>query len=412
MADPTQQNEARSDNYCKDRYFHSSNRPYRGRGRGRGRDYRVDNVERALSELGVRDLREHLDRKHQNEQSKSGPPSDPSYNYLKDPLRENEDNSANVQSSSLLRSHSYRGRGRSRYEEDTFIQNPMNIKVELITSTGQRSCTLNEGSKLADIKHIPDYEHPQRGGFVRSRSSRGRGRGRFNNDPSDEGERIRSKSSERRRNSEARNHSRSKSVENKGRNRETTTNNSEYNPKSTSETNDYQGRGNVKTSSEIIPENVDYRGRGRISSYTSEFLPHNQKSRGSFDSNTRGRFRSRGRRWGGRRGRGNQRPTKSDIVQPANTDVTTEENWEDEENTDGPCETNTEIEDVENNDEETNPPVSYSEDISIVVNTTNEGNIKKRTVRFNLNENEDEKNGNSVQEKDEDKPCEDASSVQ
>lgn len=415
MAESSQQNEATSEYYYRERYFHPSNRPYRGRGRGRSRDYRVDHVERALSELGVRDLREHLDRKHQHEQPRGGPPSDPAYNYLKDPLRENQDNSAKVQPSPLFRSHSYRGRGRSRHEKDTFIQNPVNIKVELSTSTGQRSCSLNEGSKLADIKHIPDYEQFQRGGFMRGRGFRGRGRGRFNNNESGEGPIIRSKSTERRSNNEVRSHNRSKSVENRGRDR---TNNSESYSNSVSETIDYQGRENATNDSEFIPETIGHRGRGRVSSNTSEYLPDNQKSRGSsFDGNYRGRVRSRGRRWGSRRGRGNQRQTNMDTVQPANTDVVSEENWETEDNSDkldndGPCETNPEFEDVENNGQETNPTENYSEDINIVVNATDEGNTKKRTVRFNLNENEENKNGGLIQKKDKGKNYKVGSSIQ
>ncbi|XP_018572607.1 plasminogen activator inhibitor 1 RNA-binding protein-like [Anoplophora glabripennis] len=197
------------------------NRPgssYRGRGRANA------SVSKALHFFGVRDLREILDRKHQDEdQTKSGPPPDPSYNYLKDPSRENANEHQShryrerISGDTYPRGHYFRGsRGRGRgggsfrenrqYESDkpSFIQNPVNIKVEVIASTGERNCQLDEETKIADIKHIPNYKlkdlrprnedgagrdfndrygyergrgRGQRGRRGRGRGERGRGRG-------------------------------------------------------------------------------------------------------------------------------------------------------------------------------------------------------------------------------------------
>lgn len=51
------------------------------------------NVKKAIHNFGVTDLREFLDKKHQEQDDTSKvPPPDPQYSYLKDPTREVYDN--------------------------------------------------------------------------------------------------------------------------------------------------------------------------------------------------------------------------------------------------------------------------------------------------------------------------------
>ncbi|KAL1509130.1 hypothetical protein ABEB36_003918 [Hypothenemus hampei] len=195
-------------------------------------------VQKAIQNFGVLDLREFLDKKHQDQDSKPQsnkklPPPDPSYNYLKDPSRDharsqrddkpkkNPDRSLSsknaqkkpqqtnkdqgftytspkyretkkelrfsdhtqvlTESDSQKQSDGFKGRNTSegfkgRVKEDK-IENPVNIKIELSTETGQRNYTLDENTKIPDIKHVPDHipnQRPYKGQF------RGRGRGRGN----------------------------------------------------------------------------------------------------------------------------------------------------------------------------------------------------------------------------------------
>ncbi|KAJ8973420.1 hypothetical protein NQ317_016703 [Molorchus minor] len=200
---------------------YNQNRQTNPRGRGRLDPY----VSKALQNFGVTDMREWLDKKHQQEGhgseqvSKGGPPPDPTYNYLKDPSREqapyehgwkNKDRQERPNESwsrdsprgndSWLRGTSRGSRGKrggfikdsrpSGDEKSIYIQNPINVKVELSTATGKRSYTFDEETKLGDIKHIPDqkpFSHDRgRGGYERGRglprgrgwSDLGRGRGR------------------------------------------------------------------------------------------------------------------------------------------------------------------------------------------------------------------------------------------
>lgn len=157
----------------------------------------------------VEDLREKLNRKKQEReeaQSKGiGPPPDPSYNFLRDPAREDESHQTEAKTPGRKserhdynphfkprqegygHERSYRGRGRQHFprnqQRPQTIQ-PVNIKVELATSTGTRSCTFDEETKLPEIKHVPDrYDGAQRSynqrNFYNKNSPRGRGgRGR------------------------------------------------------------------------------------------------------------------------------------------------------------------------------------------------------------------------------------------
>ncbi|KAJ8913939.1 hypothetical protein NQ315_015176 [Exocentrus adspersus] len=167
-------------------------------------------VSKALHLFGVTDLREVLDKKHQEqEQTRSGPPPDPSYNYLKDPLRENTHGQQTHKQykgphsdkagggDTYPKSRIFRGsrgqgrgtgfsRGNHHYasKKSTFEQNLVNIKVEVATSTGERSCVLDEETKLADIKPTPNYKlkEPRSPGNVRNYTDKpgnewGRGRG-------------------------------------------------------------------------------------------------------------------------------------------------------------------------------------------------------------------------------------------
>ncbi|XP_050300062.1 zinc finger CCCH domain-containing protein 4-like [Anthonomus grandis grandis] len=210
-------------------------------------------VQKAMQNFGVRDLREILDKKHQDQggeipqnEKKKMPPPDPSYNYLKDPARDRpsspphkrepkkqpqqfyqnpklhrsktdpnikndnstepseKDTSETVTKKKEIRFSdnpkpfereqqnynrgrgSFRSRGRPRrsnedkVEQIEKIENPVNIKIELSTETGRRSYVLDDSTKIADIKHVPDNSpsaRPSRGtrGHFRGR---GRGRGR------------------------------------------------------------------------------------------------------------------------------------------------------------------------------------------------------------------------------------------
>ncbi|KAJ8927154.1 hypothetical protein NQ314_020427 [Rhamnusium bicolor] len=49
-----------------------------------------------------------------------------------------------------------------QFEKTSFIENPVNIKIALSTSTGERSCVLDEKTKLTGIKHIFE-RRPQEG---------------------------------------------------------------------------------------------------------------------------------------------------------------------------------------------------------------------------------------------------------
>ncbi|KAJ8940452.1 hypothetical protein NQ318_007153 [Aromia moschata] len=185
------------------RPYHPNRPNYPHRGRGRPDPH----VSKALHNFGVTDLREWLDKKHQQEGQSgkgSGPPPDPSYNYLKDPMRENSSREEQTRkyhkehpekpSDSWSRgnysSREFRGRrggGSTRddrhsdTEKPSYIQNPVNIKVELKTATGERSYSVDEETKLADIRHVPDRKHQERRSF-RGEKERGgydgnRGRG-------------------------------------------------------------------------------------------------------------------------------------------------------------------------------------------------------------------------------------------
>ncbi|CAG9823001.1 unnamed protein product [Phaedon cochleariae] len=139
------------ENAPRRRHFHQNRPPYSPRGRGRTDPH----VMKALHNFGVRDLRELLDRKHQDEQDQEE----------QQPIAP---------------------RGRGRYigpSEHSFIQNPINIKVQLMTATGERNYSLSQDDKLLDIKHIPDHDEQAneldwgRGRHNRSLSGLERGRG-------------------------------------------------------------------------------------------------------------------------------------------------------------------------------------------------------------------------------------------
>ncbi|KAJ3643954.1 hypothetical protein Zmor_011167 [Zophobas morio] len=140
---------------------------------------------RIYQHLGVRDLREIIDRKRQErgQINECGvPPSDPSYNYLKDPLRESAEQ--NVQE--LRQTFPRKPKNNDNFKRDrehhkgqttsqvkyNDIKNPLNIKVEFSTSTGEHVYKLDESLVLPTIKHVPDHRP------VQNRSFRGRGRGR------------------------------------------------------------------------------------------------------------------------------------------------------------------------------------------------------------------------------------------
>ncbi|XP_072383522.1 uncharacterized protein [Diabrotica undecimpunctata] len=329
MGEPPQYYE-KSDHYYRGRSFHRP--PHRARGRGRG-DSRAYHVQRTLEELNVTDLRQHIDRIH--EQSRSGPPSDPTYNYSKNSPRDH-DGFIPKASTSLQRSNSGRGRGRPK-NQDSFIQNPMNIQVHFSTSTGERNYTVDEDSKLADIRHVPDYQLPRgRGSFTRGRTIRLRGRGRNIGEQADEEQRVRAKSVERRRHDQRGSQVRSRSVEYRhrdgdgesseghfrGRGRGSTSNYSEYNRDGDGESSEghFRGRGRGSTS------NYSEYNRSR---YPSEVL----RGRGRFsDGEYRSRGRGRGRGGGPRRGRGSQQKYENNTeFQSTNCEQTVDENWEDEE---------------------------------------------------------------------------------
>ncbi|CAG9761858.1 unnamed protein product [Ceutorhynchus assimilis] len=198
-------------------------------------------VQKAINNFGVSDLRQLLDQKHKEEKPidpKNIPPPDPSYNYLRDPARDkprasqphkskpkNQENSNKTKEiiapenenakitnfrgryprrgnlnlsrdnqttneSNFRGGSSRRGRGNGRpktKDNPETIIDLINIKIEVSSETGHRSCILDEETKIADIKHVPDHQFssPRRGrGFFRGRG-RGRGfyRGRagFNN---------------------------------------------------------------------------------------------------------------------------------------------------------------------------------------------------------------------------------------
>ncbi|KAG5874180.1 hypothetical protein JTB14_015029 [Gonioctena quinquepunctata] len=152
--------------------------PDSGRGRGRGRS--DPHATKVLHNFSERDFRELHDRKHQEEQMRGGPPADPSYNYLSDPERENFDHSHKERHSQTYQggptSWAPRGRGTRRGNErsrpPSFIQNPLNIQVQFSTSTGERNYHVDESNILGDIKHVPDYMYP------RGRGGHSRGRPR------------------------------------------------------------------------------------------------------------------------------------------------------------------------------------------------------------------------------------------
>ncbi|XP_066245448.1 uncharacterized protein [Euwallacea similis] len=81
-----------------------------------------------------------------------------------------------------FRGRNPRGRGRHIMPKDReeVIENPVNIKVQLKVDSGQRSCTLDEGTKIAEIKHVPDWtsggQKPHRNSFRGGRGSFRRGR--------------------------------------------------------------------------------------------------------------------------------------------------------------------------------------------------------------------------------------------
>ncbi|XP_076273105.1 uncharacterized protein LOC143204445 [Rhynchophorus ferrugineus] len=187
-------------------------------------------VRKAVHNFGVRDLRDLLNKKHQdqgddptqhkeNEPRSKGinPPPDPTYNFLKDSSRDqgkppgarrNEssygrpghyDNFRRGKESPVSQSSggdsdgpkkelrfsdsprvgrgSFRGGRNANRKKEERIANPVNIKVEL-TEAGQRNCVLDENTKLPDIKHVPDKHYQSRGSYRSRGSFRGRGRGR------------------------------------------------------------------------------------------------------------------------------------------------------------------------------------------------------------------------------------------
>uniref|UniRef100_A0A6P7FKA5 Uncharacterized protein LOC114328650 n=1 Tax=Diabrotica virgifera virgifera TaxID=50390 RepID=A0A6P7FKA5_DIAVI len=330
MGDPPQYYE-KSDNYYRGRSFHRP--PHRGRGRGRG-DSRASapstyQVQRTLDELNVTDLRQHIDRIH--EQSRSGPPPDPTYNYSKNSPRDNEGYNPKV-STSLQRSNSGRGRGRQK-NPDLFIQNPMNIQVRVSTSTGERNYSALEDSKLADIRHVPDYQLPRgRGSFTRGRTIRSRGRGRNIGEPADEEQRVRAKSVERRRHDQRGSQVRSRSVEYR-----------HHDGDGERSEGHFRGRGRGSTSNYSEYNRSRYpsgEGQGSASSYSeynrSRYPSDGQRGRGRFsDGEYRSRGRGRGRGGGPRRGRGTrgdqQKYENNTEFQSTNCEQTADENWEDAE---------------------------------------------------------------------------------
>jgi hypothetical protein len=167
---------ADKDEHTHKRYYHAS--------RGRGGQNRV------YPHLGVRDLREIIDRKR-SEREHIGDtviPHDPSYNYLKDPSRENVDDcvqephkqvntrkhNKNYPNNNFKKDKDSYGAHASHQPRNKDIENPLNIQVEFSTSTGEHIYKLDESKVLPTIKHIPDRLPPQNRWF----RGRGRGRGR------------------------------------------------------------------------------------------------------------------------------------------------------------------------------------------------------------------------------------------
>lgn len=296
MADYGPSDEPRPDNYHRGR-GQQNRPPFRGRGRGRGRgDNRFHNVQRTLNDLQVSDLREHLDRKHLHEQIRYGPPSEPSYSYSRDYIR--DDYNQPPKGPNVQRSNSYssrRGRGRPQYQEGTFIQNPLNIKVQVSAATGHRNCSIDEDATLLNIKHIPDtqfsflHERPRGTRSVRARGTR------FSTDSASYGGQVRAKSTERRHDGFYENRGsrvRSKSVEARG------------------DTSGGRGRGN-------------YRGRGRGDNRSTEWESQIK------DNDFRNKFRGRGTGRGNRRGRGgHQYNTPNTELQTWSNEIVAEENRE------------------------------------------------------------------------------------
>lgn len=172
-------------------------------------------VQKALQNFGVPDLRQLLDKKHQEQSPEEQntnrkaklPPPDPEYNYLKDPAREvstpkgeelkkkrqpttPRGRRPDQQSPKSLQEPSQEGTPKkelrfadtvTKIEQNAkqrgkqiVLENPVNIKVKVSLETGRRSCVLDENTIIPDIKHVPDQK-PLRGNF---RGFRGRGRGR------------------------------------------------------------------------------------------------------------------------------------------------------------------------------------------------------------------------------------------
>ncbi|CAG9864698.1 unnamed protein product [Phyllotreta striolata] len=375
MAEEDPSQERRSDNFQRGRgYPNRSFSRYRGRG-GRGRG----DVQRTLHELGVTDLREHLNRKHHTDQSKSVPPSDPSYNFLRDPTRE--------QTSPVSKSPSSQRPGRSK-TQDTYIQNPLNIVVELTTQTGQRNYSIDDAPVLHSIKHVPDYPDERSRG---SRSARARGRSRHNVEE-------RAKSTERKyedkTDEKGPSQMRSRSVE--GR----------------SDASSTRGRSSFRSRGH-------YRGRQRNTEYENV-------GRGS---KTRGRGRGRSFRYRG--DASNRKYQPSDDYREAQADPTEpEENWDEaadkecikkqsnSEETDDPHtpeeneepsndaeeeEDTPEPEDPNKSSELENEPLLEDlqatiakENLVVTSSDENENKNKKRTVRFKENEGAGEEQSDDV----------------
>ncbi|XP_044255998.1 uncharacterized protein LOC123005961 [Tribolium madens] len=126
--------------------------------------------------LGVTDLREIIDRKRgekgeddflgdssrvskgSHPQSTKEPPNKgiTSSPYNKKNLNKNKED--------------YRRPPTNQSKQNKDIENPLNIKVEFSTLTGEHSYQLDENTVLPTIKHVPDQRYGYRG--------RGRGRGR------------------------------------------------------------------------------------------------------------------------------------------------------------------------------------------------------------------------------------------
>nr|XP_023017597.1 zinc finger CCCH domain-containing protein 4-like [Leptinotarsa decemlineata]XP_023017599.1 zinc finger CCCH domain-containing protein 4-like [Leptinotarsa decemlineata]XP_023017600.1 zinc finger CCCH domain-containing protein 4-like [Leptinotarsa decemlineata] len=345
--------------------------PYSARGRGRGRP--DPHVMKAMHFFGVRDLREILDRKHQEEAMRGGPTdsswSDPE---LEDSYHQQHKDRQASQGGPPSRGSRGRGNARGR-NKPTFIQNPLNVMVQFSTSTGERNYSVDENNTLDDIRHVPDHMYSLQpfGEKVKGRGGNWRGRPR---EAGVIGGEERGRGNERR---------------GRGRGRGMSTRNREFE-------DGFEVRAKSAERSDRMPENdvKEHRARGRGKNVRSRSVETRDRVEvRDFERDPRGRggsFRGRGHR----RGRGKRHTNPSDENTQVQ-DTTGEQCVDSEEN--NPEESEVKIEQA--TEGETGILVSQKKkqegNEKLVITSSGQEN-RKRVVRFDLKDDSEKQPENNV----------------